>query len=211
MSTSSKTTIGLLPPSSRETLRTPVAALTITCLPVASEPVKATFAASGCAAMAAPTPYPRGGATHWIRSEQRAPVAASRGKDESTEFKAQVVLTPAPTSTLSTPAGSPASAQMEAKTRADSGVSSEGLSTHVQPAARHGATFHAAIWPGAGGHASARARARVRVKARASQSRWVAQWEVLFETRFRGTGVKRGSAGSTAARRRDLPAHDPHQ
>ncbi|MNC12476.1 hypothetical protein D3C75_602000 [compost metagenome] len=52
---------------------------------------------------------------------------------------------PKPVTTFSTPAGNPALSAMPASSRAVSGVSSEGLSTRVQPAASAGATFHAAI------------------------------------------------------------------
>ena len=48
-----------------------------------------------------------------------------------------------PNTTLSTPAGRPASAKACASTNEDMGVSSEGLSTMVQPAARAGAILRA--------------------------------------------------------------------
>jgi hypothetical protein len=50
--------------------------------------------------------------------------------------RARVVVT-----TLSTPAGSPAAAASSASARAESGVSSGGLTTTVQPAAMAGATL----------------------------------------------------------------------
>ncbi|MNF94862.1 hypothetical protein D3C84_775830 [compost metagenome] len=52
---------------------------------------------------------------------------------------------PRPVTRFSTPAGSPALSAIRASSRAVSGVSSEGLSTMQQPAARAGATFQAAI------------------------------------------------------------------
>ena len=48
--------------------------------------------------------------------------------------------------TLITPGGIPASSASEAKARADRGVSSEGLSTHVQPAARAALTWKQSRW-----------------------------------------------------------------
>ena len=44
--------------------------------------------------------------------------------------------------------GSPASSTISGNRLADSGVSSAGLSTTVQPAARHGAIFHVASMNG---------------------------------------------------------------
>ncbi|MCY1396290.1 hypothetical protein D3C76_1390490 [compost metagenome] len=55
---------------------------------------------------------------------------------------------PRPVTRLNTPSGSPTSWMMAASSSALSGVSSEGLSTRVQPAASAGATFHAAISSG---------------------------------------------------------------
>ncbi len=52
---------------------------------------------------------------------------------------------PRPVSTLSTPAGTPASSAARARPRAVRGVCSAGFSTTVQPAARAGATFWLAI------------------------------------------------------------------
>ena len=52
---------------------------------------------------------------------------------------------PRPISTLSTPAGMPASMVSSARRRVVSGVSSAGLMTMVQPQARAGMTFHRAI------------------------------------------------------------------
>ena len=49
---------------------------------------------------------------------------------------------PSPGHTLRAPAGSPASASIAARTRHDSGASSDGLSTTAQPAASAGSTFH---------------------------------------------------------------------
>ena len=57
-------------------------------------------------------------------------------------------MSPAPGSTLSTPAGSPASAAISASTSAVSGVVSAGLSTIVLPVASAGAIFHAAMSSG---------------------------------------------------------------
>ena len=54
-------------------------------------------------------------------------------------------VSPSPVTTLSTPAGMPASSASSPMRRAVSGVCSAGLSTTVHPAARAGATFHAAI------------------------------------------------------------------
>ena len=48
--------------------------------------------------------------------------------------------------TLMTPGGIPASSASEAKARADRGVSSAGLSTHVQPAARAAPTWEQCRW-----------------------------------------------------------------
>ncbi|MCY1293055.1 hypothetical protein D9M70_423030 [compost metagenome] len=52
---------------------------------------------------------------------------------------------PSPVTTFSTPDGRPTRSAVAASSRAVSGVSSEGLSTQVAPAARAGATFQAAI------------------------------------------------------------------
>ena len=54
----------------------------------------------------------------------------------------------APVTTLNTPAGTPASSARTARARAVKGVSSEGLSTTVQPAARAGATFRVTMAAG---------------------------------------------------------------
>ncbi len=48
---------------------------------------------------------------------------------------------PVPLTRLNTPSGRPASAKMPAHSEAESGVSSAGLSTTVQPAASAGASF----------------------------------------------------------------------
>ena len=61
------------------------------------------------------------------------------------------VTTPAASvvgTTLTTPAGTPASTSSRARARAVSGVSAAGLSTTVQPAARAGAIFRVAIAAG---------------------------------------------------------------
>ena len=50
-----------------------------------------------------------------------------------------------PLTTFTTPSGTPASRQSSARRNAVKDVSSAGLSTTVQPAARAGASFHAAI------------------------------------------------------------------
>src|SRR4051794_8011387 len=55
---------------------------------------------------------------------------------------------PVPVTTLTTPAGAPASVNASAKRTLVSGVISAGLSTMVLPAAMAGSTFHAAIWRG---------------------------------------------------------------
>ena len=55
---------------------------------------------------------------------------------------------PGPTTTFSTPSGSPASSAIFSSSIAVSGVSSAGLSTIVLPAASAGATFHDAIASG---------------------------------------------------------------
>src|SRR2546428_12962538 len=52
---------------------------------------------------------------------------------------------PSPVTTLSTPAGRPASCASSARQRAVSGVNSAGLTTTVFPAASAGPTFHATI------------------------------------------------------------------
>ncbi len=55
---------------------------------------------------------------------------------------------PGPTTTFTTPSGTPASRAISAKRSAVSGVSSAGLSTTVLPAASAGASFQAAIASG---------------------------------------------------------------
>jgi hypothetical protein len=55
---------------------------------------------------------------------------------------------PKPGTTLTTPSGTPASAQSLASSTALHGVCSAGLSTIVLPAARAGASFQAAFWIG---------------------------------------------------------------
>ncbi|CAM5703273.1 hypothetical protein SGRIM128S_03479 [Streptomyces griseomycini] len=55
---------------------------------------------------------------------------------------------PRPVTRLNTPAGTPASCTASAKSRAVSGVSSAGLTTTVQPAARAGATLATIWWSG---------------------------------------------------------------
>ena len=55
---------------------------------------------------------------------------------------------PLPVTTLSTPAGRPASAASSASRSDVTGVSSDGLSTMVLPAAMAGRTFHPAICRG---------------------------------------------------------------
>jgi len=50
--------------------------------------------------------------------------------------------------TLTTPAGTPASSRMPVNSRVVSGVSSAGLTTTVQPAARAGAIFRVAMASG---------------------------------------------------------------
>ena len=55
---------------------------------------------------------------------------------------------PPPHTTLSAPAGRPASAASAARRNAVSGVSGAGFSTTVQPAASAGAIFHSAIASG---------------------------------------------------------------
>jgi len=55
---------------------------------------------------------------------------------------------PEPVTTLTTPAGMPAARQSSASISAVSGVSSEGLSTMVLPAAMAGRIFHIAICRG---------------------------------------------------------------
>ena len=57
-------------------------------------------------------------------------------------------VSPSPVTTFSTPAGMPASSASSPTRSAVSGVCSAGLSTIVQPAARAGAIFHAAISSG---------------------------------------------------------------
>ena len=55
---------------------------------------------------------------------------------------------PSPCSRLSTPAGSPISVAISASACSGSGVTSEGLSTAVQPAASAGASFQALVTSG---------------------------------------------------------------
>ena len=55
---------------------------------------------------------------------------------------------PAPTTTLTTPAGIPAATQSSASISEVNGVISAGLSTIVLPAAMAGRIFHIAIWSG---------------------------------------------------------------
>ena len=55
---------------------------------------------------------------------------------------------PGPTTTLTTPSGTPASSAMRSSSSAVSGVSSAGLSTTVLPAASAGPSFQAAIVSG---------------------------------------------------------------
>ena len=57
-------------------------------------------------------------------------------------------VSPRPVTTLSTPAGRPASRHSSARRSADSGVCSAGLSTTVQPVASAGPSFHDAISSG---------------------------------------------------------------
>ena len=57
-------------------------------------------------------------------------------------------VSPSPVTTLSTPAGNPASLAISAKSSAVSGVNSAGFKTTVFPAASAGATFHATIRSG---------------------------------------------------------------
>ncbi|MNS79401.1 hypothetical protein D3C72_1130550 [compost metagenome] len=57
-------------------------------------------------------------------------------------------VAPRPHTTLSAPGGKPASSASSASRSAVSGVSSDGLSTTVQPAASAGATFHSAMASG---------------------------------------------------------------
>ena len=57
-------------------------------------------------------------------------------------------MRPGPTTTLTTPSGTPAAAAISAKRTAVSGVSSAGLRTTVLPAASAGASFHDAIASG---------------------------------------------------------------
>src|SRR3984893_961983 len=54
-------------------------------------------------------------------------------------------VSPNPLTILTTPGGKPASSNQFANSSAVNGVCSAGLSTQVQPAARAGASFHAAI------------------------------------------------------------------
>src|SRR3984957_13180148 len=54
-------------------------------------------------------------------------------------------VSPKPFTILTTPGGKPTSANQFANSSAVRGVCSAGLSTHVQPAASAGASFHAAI------------------------------------------------------------------
>src|SRR5271154_1531630 len=62
--------------------------------------------------------------------------------------RAAPAISPTPLITLTTPGGNPASSNQFANSSAVSGVCSAGLSTHVQPAAIAGASFHAAIKSG---------------------------------------------------------------
>ena len=55
---------------------------------------------------------------------------------------------PVPVTRLKTPAGRPTSSMISARMNAFSGVTSLGLSTTVQPAARAGATLFAIWWSG---------------------------------------------------------------
>ncbi|MCY1453443.1 hypothetical protein D9M71_704310 [compost metagenome] len=55
---------------------------------------------------------------------------------------------PVPHTRLNTPAGRPLSWMMRASSSSGSGVTSEGLSTTVQPAARAGASFQAVVTMG---------------------------------------------------------------
>ena len=57
-------------------------------------------------------------------------------------------VSPNPGTTLTTPAGRPASSMSSPSRSADSGVCSAGLSTTVQPVASAGPSFHAAISSG---------------------------------------------------------------
>src|SRR5215471_6983952 len=112
MSASLKTTLGDLPPSSREIFfRLPVEAWTIS-LPTSVDPVNATLSTSSCAARAAPA------------------------------------VSPYPGTMLTTPSGNPASWISSPKRSAVSGVCSAGFRTTVQPAARAGPSFQAAIRSG---------------------------------------------------------------
>ncbi|MCY1506482.1 hypothetical protein D9M68_407340 [compost metagenome] len=61
------------------------------------------------------------------------------------ETSALPATEPLPSSTLNTPAGTPASIASSARRRAVSGVSSAGLMMMVQPQASAGMTFHSAI------------------------------------------------------------------
>src|SRR6202047_149495 len=54
-------------------------------------------------------------------------------------------VSPKPFTMFTTPGGNPTSSNQLANSKAVSGVCSAGLSTHVQPAARAGASFQAAI------------------------------------------------------------------
>ena len=62
--------------------------------------------------------------------------------------RAAPTVSPRPGTTFRTPRGKPASAATLARSSADSGVYSDGLSTTGQPAASAGATFHTAIRSG---------------------------------------------------------------
>jgi hypothetical protein len=55
---------------------------------------------------------------------------------------------PNPVTRLKTPAGSPISSKISARTKALSGATSLGFNTTVQPAARAGATLAAIWWSG---------------------------------------------------------------
>ena len=59
--------------------------------------------------------------------------------------RAAPAVSPKPVTTLTTPSGTPASRMSWPSSSAERGVCSAGLSTMVQPAARAGASFQAAI------------------------------------------------------------------
>ena len=60
-------------------------------------------------------------------------------------FTSALPVSPAPSTTLNTPSGSPASRYISASFKAVRGVTSEGLNTMVLPQASAGADFHKAI------------------------------------------------------------------